>query len=103
MSNQYKDVIQSLRALTADDALDIVFKVAASNPSAINKVVSMKDEPSNNAHKKEYLVSMVEDLVSACASGKKIAAIKAIRQITGLGLKEAKDITDKHWNPYNPF
>ena len=34
------------------------------------------------------------DVVLAAAGGNKIAVIKAIREITGLGLKEAKDLVD---------
>jgi large subunit ribosomal protein L7/L12 len=34
------------------------------------------------------------DLVLADAGGNKVAVIKAVREITGLGLKEAKDLVD---------
>lgn len=34
------------------------------------------------------------DVVLAAAGGNKIAVIKAIREITGLGLKEAKDLVE---------
>ena len=34
------------------------------------------------------------DVVLASAGGQKIAVIKAVREATGLGLKEAKDIVD---------
>ncbi|MBI95689.1 50S ribosomal protein L7/L12 [bacterium] len=34
------------------------------------------------------------DVVLASAGGQKIAVIKAVREITGLGLKEAKDLVD---------
>ncbi len=35
-----------------------------------------------------------KNVVLAAAGGQKIAVIKAVREITGLGLKEAKDIVD---------
>ncbi len=35
-----------------------------------------------------------KDVVLTAAGGQKIAVIKAVREITGLGLKEAKDIVD---------
>lgn len=35
-----------------------------------------------------------KDVVLASAGGQKIAVIKAVREITGLGLKEAKDLVD---------
>ncbi len=34
------------------------------------------------------------DLVLADAGGNKVAVIKAVREITGLGMKEAKDLVD---------
>lgn len=34
------------------------------------------------------------DVVLTAAGGQKIAVIKAVREITGLGLKEAKDLVD---------
>ena len=55
---------------------------------------------------KELSVLELNDLVKACeeefgvdvvlksAGGNKIAVIKAVREITGLGLKEAKDAVD---------
>ena len=35
-----------------------------------------------------------KDVILASAGGQKIAVIKVVREITGLGLKEAKDIVD---------
>ncbi len=35
-----------------------------------------------------------KDVILAAAGGQKIAVIKAVREITGLGLKEAKDLVD---------
>ena len=35
-----------------------------------------------------------KDVILASAGGQKIACIKVVREITGLGLKEAKDIVD---------
>ena len=39
------------------------------------------------------------DVVLACAGGQKIQVIKVVRAITGLGLKEAKDLVDGAPNP----
>lgn len=40
-----------------------------------------------------------KNVVLAAAGGQKIAVIKAVREITGLGLKEAKDIVDSAPKP----
>lgn len=37
------------------------------------------------------------DVVLTSAWGQKIAVIKAIREVTGLGLKEGKDLADNGW------
>jgi large subunit ribosomal protein L7/L12 len=39
------------------------------------------------------------DVVLTAAGGQKIQVIKVVRAITGLGLKEAKDLVDKAPNP----
>ncbi|MBL4694936.1 50S ribosomal protein L7/L12 [Candidatus Gracilibacteria bacterium] len=38
--------------------------------------------------------SSTKDVIITAAGGQKIAVIKAVREITGLGLKEAKDLVD---------
>lgn len=38
------------------------------------------------------------DVVLTSAWGQKIAVIKAIREVTGLGLKEGKEIADNGWD-----
>ncbi len=38
--------------------------------------------------------SSTVDVILAAAGGQKIAVIKAVRELTGLGLKEAKDLVD---------
>lgn len=40
----------------------------------------------------------VNDLIAAMNKpGQKIAAIKAYRQLTGMGLKESKDAVERYW------
>ena len=46
-------------------------------------------------HEYSLLLSFNVELKSA--GGSKIAVIKVIREITGLGLKEAKDLADNGW------
>ena len=54
--------------------------VVAAQPGAANDAAAEKDE---------------FDIVLAAAGGNKIAVIKEVRGITGLGLKEAKDMVEK--------
>lgn len=34
-----------------------------------------------------------------CRSGEKIVAIKLVREKTGMGLKDAKDLVERRWQP----
>lgn len=45
-------------------------------------------------------VADLETLLSAHSNSRKIDAIKSVRSMTGLGLKEAKDLVERH--PLNP-
>lgn len=40
----------------------------------------------------------VSALLQACRADQKIKAIKAVRNLTGLGLRGAKDLVDADWN-----
>lgn len=46
--------------------------------------------------------SDIEYLLAAIKYGRKIEAIKGYRNLTGMGLKESKDMIEKYWNnaPY---
>ena len=46
-------------------------------------------------------VSLPAEAVAELANGNKVEAIKIVREITGLGLKEAKDLVD-NYNPDQP-
>ncbi len=41
--------------------------------------------------------STIEYLLDGLRSGNKIACIKAVREMTGLGLKESKDLVEAKW------
>ncbi len=40
----------------------------------------------------------MEELYSAVRAGQKIQAIKHARELSGMGLKEAKDFVEEHWD-----
>lgn len=64
-------------------------ELAAARSSAKNLVVGSIGSPQNT----------VIDLVAVCLKepNTKIAQIKAVREVTGLGLKEAKEIVTEAW------
>lgn len=66
------------------------------------KTVSQPEEPVNsmiNIAGVKYPASNFESVNRAVYNGEKIKAIKELREITGIGLAEAKDIVER-WNEY---
>ncbi|MFO0723147.1 MAG: 50S ribosomal protein L7/L12 [Myxococcota bacterium] len=89
-------IIDSLSALTVVEAADLVKKLeekwgvkAASGGGGMMMMAPAGGAaPAAAAEQTEFTV------VLADAGGNKIAVIKEVRAITGLGLKEAKDLVD---------
>jgi ribosomal protein L7/L12 len=57
----------------------------------LNAITTPPFAPSND------LLGLIVDLIKAQKAGQKIEAIKAVRAMTGLGLKEAKDLIEQNW------
>ena len=88
-----EEIVETLSALTVMEASELSkmledkwgvsaaapVAVAAAGPAAATEVVEEKDE---------------FDVILAAAGEKKINVIKEVRAITGLGLKEAKDLVE---------
>jgi ribosomal protein L7/L12 len=55
--------------------------------------------PSSNPFVREH----VEGLIRAVSTGQKIGAIKEVRSMLGLGLKEAKDLVEAQWGKLYNF
>lgn len=90
MSNHYKDAIELLKNLSPEKSKEIIFEIAKSNPSAIVKAM-----PENVERKPHQIEWQCRELIHACVNKRKINAIKALKTVAGLGLKEAKDIIDE--------
>nr|QUE28066.1 ribosomal protein L12 [Sahlingia subintegra] len=98
MSNKIDTIIEELKSLTLLEAAELVkqieevFDVDASAASSGGMVMmaSGGDGPTEEAEEKtEFDVSLEE-----VPADKKIAILKVVRGITGLGLKEAKDLVE---------
>ena len=91
MANLEK-IAEDLSALTVLEAADLSkmleekWGVSAAAPVAVAAVAAVSDEAA--AEKTEF------DVVLARYGEKKINVIKEVRAITGLGLKEAKDLVE---------
>ena len=91
MSDKFKNLIEEIEKMSALDIVELVkaleekFGVSASAPvmvaGATEGAAAVEEKTSFNVELKS-------------AGEQKIQVIKAIREITGLGLKEAKDIVD---------
>nr|YP_009297340.1 ribosomal protein L12 [Erythrotrichia carnea]AOM66683.1 ribosomal protein L12 [Erythrotrichia carnea] len=98
MTNKIDNIIEELKGLTLLEAAELVkqieevFDVDAS-AAASGGMVMMQGgagAPAEEAEEKtEFDVSLEE-----VPSDKKIAILKVVRSITGLGLKEAKDLVE---------
>ena len=88
-----ESILESIEKLTLLEAAELVkameekFGVSAAAPVAVAAVAAAPAEAAAEE------VSEV-NVILASAGGNKIAVLKEVRAITGLGLKEAKDLVD---------
>lgn len=86
-------IIEAIKSMTILELNELVkaceeeFGVSAAAPVAVVGAVAGGAE-AGGEEKSEF------DVVLAAAGGEKIKVIKVVREITGLGLKEAKDMVD---------
>ncbi len=91
-----EEIVDAIGALTVLELADLIkaieekFDVKASAPVAMAAVAAPSSAPAATAaeEKTEF------DVILSAAGDKKIQVIKVIRTITGLGLKEAKDLVE---------
>lgn len=94
MSANLEKIVEQLSALTVLEAAELSkmleekWGVSAAAPVAVAAVGGMAAEAAPAEEKTEFTV------VLAAAGDKKIEVIKEVRAITGLGLKEAKDLVE---------
>lgn len=93
-SEKVLNLIEEVKALTVLELSDLVkaleeeFGVSAAAPVAVAAAPAAGDAGAAAAEKSEYDVVLVD------AGAGKMNVIKAVKELTGLGLKEAKDIVD---------
>ena len=94
-SGKFKDLIKTIEGLTALELSELVkaleerFGVSAAAPVAVSGAVAGGAAGGEAAEGKTAFT-----VILASAGGNKIAAIKAVREVTELGLKEAKDLVE---------
>ena len=89
-----KDIIEAIKEKTileVKELVDMMKEEFGVDPSA----VAVAAQPAASA---EDEVDVTKTVVLANAGGQKLQVIKLVREITGLGLKEAKDLADNGGN-----
>ena len=94
MSDKVLKLIEDVKALTVLELSELVkaleeeFGVSAAAPVAVAAAAAPAAGAAAAEEKTEF------DVVLAEVGANKIAVIKVVREVTGLGLKEAKDIVE---------
>lgn len=87
------EILEAVKGLTVLELSELVkafeeeFGVSASAPVAVAAAAGAA-APAAEAEQTEF------DVILTSAGGSKIGVIKVVREVTGLGLKEAKDVVD---------
>jgi large subunit ribosomal protein L7/L12 len=103
VSNKTEELVQQLSQLTVLELSELKTKledhwgVKASAPVAAFSAAPAAAAAPAAEESTEFLVTLEE-----APADKKIAIIKVVREITGLGLKEAKDLVESAPKPLKP-
>jgi large subunit ribosomal protein L7/L12 len=95
-----EEVISAVEGMTVLELADLVkkleekFGVTAAAPVMVGAAAAPQAAGTAEAAKEEF------DVILTSAGDKKIQVLKVLRELTGLGLKEAKDLVD---NPPKPI
>lgn len=94
MAATKEDILEAIANMSVMDVVELVkmmeekFEVSAAAPVAVAAAGAAGGEAAAAEEKTEF------DVVLASFGDNKVAVIKAVREITGLGLKEAKDAVE---------
>lgn len=100
MSEKINQIVEELKTLTLLEASELVtkieetFGVDASAAAGAGMVMATATTPDEVEEKTEFNV-----MLDAVPADKKIAVLKVVRSLTGLGLKEAKELVDSAPKP----
>lgn len=92
--SKVQEILEAVKGLTVLELAELVkafeeeFGVSAAAPVAMAAGPAMAAAPVEEEEQTEF------DVILAAVGDKKINVIKVVREITGLGLKEAKELVD---------
>ena len=94
MAVSKEDILETIANMSVMDVVDLIsameekFGVSAAAPVAVAAGPAAGGEAAAAEEKTEF------DVILASFGSQKVPVIKAVREITGLGLKEAKDLVE---------
>lgn len=97
--SKVNEILEAVKGLTVLELSELVkqfeeeFGVSAAAPMAVAAAPGAAAAPVEEEEQTEF------DVILNAAGDKKINVIKVVREITGLGLKEAKDLVDNAPKP----
>jgi large subunit ribosomal protein L7/L12 len=95
MATSKEDILKAIEEMSVMDLVELIsaieekFGVTAAAAVAAAPAAAAGDAGGDAAEEKDEF-----DIVLSAAGDQKVQVIKAVRAITGLGLKEAKDLVD---------
>ena len=95
MATSKDDILKAIEEMSVMDLVELIsaieekFAVTAAAAVAAAPAAAAGDAGGDAAEEKDQF-----DIVLSAAGDQKVQVIKAVRAITGLGLKEAKDLVD---------
>jgi large subunit ribosomal protein L7/L12 len=98
MSEKLNNIIEQLKSLTLLEASELVSEIE--KVFGVDTSVSVSSGPVLAAAPVQAVAEVVEEksqfdiMLTDVPADKKIAILKIVRNVTGLGLKESKDIVD---------
>lgn len=99
MNTKIINILEELKSLTLLEAAELVkqieqtFDVDAST-AAVSNIASMPSEGLDNFSADQEVKTEFDVILDEVPTSKKIAILKVVRGLTGLGLKEAKELVD---------
>jgi len=97
MSAKTEQILEDLKSLTLIEVSDLVEKLEETfgiDASAVSAGVVMAGAPASAAPAEEPKTEFDVVLAEAPPADKKLGVLKIVRTLTGLGLKEAKDLVE---------
>ena len=96
MATSKEDILKAIEEMSVMDLVDLISEIeekfgvsAAAAVAAAPAAAAGGEQEGSAAEEKDEF-----DLILSAAGDQKVQVIKAVRAITGLGLKEAKDMVD---------